>query len=135
MGKIIVQKQKHGDVYYDASTKEKEAQAFKKMFKNNEEMEYYHQYDDESFQEEKQELEEEIKKTESLDVSSVPSSMQDRVETAKRNLGYKRQELLTLIREKELYDLAKKGDAQSMQRLIERRKDGEYEGWSFEKLL
>lgn len=132
--RIIVQRQKHGDVYYDAATKELELEAFKKMFQDGIESQNYFQYDDDVYTEEKEELESDIKKILDLNIDSLPSSLREEMENQKKDLRRKEIQLKELIEEKALFESAKTGDEKALVKFLNSRRDAEYEGFSFETL-
>ena len=132
--KVLAHKDKHSDNFWDASTKEKEAAAFLRMFEllDNEGGKYSYYAD---LDEGTSELVQEVQELQSIKASFERGTL---AKIAERALGSeleqlprKERELASCQSQLALYKLAKKGDAKAARRFVELRKDYEYEGWDF----
>jgi hypothetical protein len=129
--KILRWDNKHECVFYDASTPEKEAAAFMRMFQDMDEQEFY-QFDVEN--EEKKVTELRALK-ESVEKNQVSSALIEEAKDKLKYLSYNEKLLKTKQMQKALYDKAKLGDAKAVRKLADLRHGYEYENWFFEYVI
>ena len=119
--RIIIQKCKHGDRYFDASTQKAANAAVKKMFDNNCEMEFYGY-----LKERVTDLQAEIKKIEEA-AKPLPAGLSAAhyklTEEAQKKLTSKRRELVTAEAELFLFEKAKAGEIDAIKELLNQRND------------
>jgi len=126
--KILRWDNKHESVFYDASTPEKEAAAFLRMFQDMDEQEFY-QFDVEY--EEKNVTELRALK-ESVEKGQVPDALVKEAREKLGYLGYHEKLLKNEQTQKALHDRARQGDAKAARKLVDLRHSYEYENWFFE---
>ena len=128
--RIIVQYGKHGNDYYDASTLEIANASFLKMFKNNQEMEFYSFIYDKSaaLTTEVAQLEAQTKPL----PEGLPSAHYELAEKTKALLVKKKKDLAIAQAETDLLTKAEAGDIDAIKKLLCNRK--EYETFSIEEL-
>lgn len=127
--RILIWRGKHGDAYWDASTAKKETAALRRMFEAMEECGYYF-YDEPSKETVTEAGIAELEKQ--LAGGKIPAAL---VFEAQQKIKDMKSEFRAVRGEREegtLYKAAKKGDDKALKEFLQRRKDGEYEGWSFE---
>lgn len=123
--KILVFKEKYGDRYFDASTPEKELDAYLKIAKQRIKDGYW--YDIDCVVPEEPEIsKEQIAK---MKDSGLKTAAIQEWENYEYNLRY----LKECEETEKLIKLVKKGDKQAAKTLIWSRRDGEYEGFEIEE--
>jgi hypothetical protein len=132
---VLIWRGKHCDEYWDASG-DKELGAFLAMFKMLDDNEMYYGIADNTWEDTSKDMEKFKKEHDELKalLPTLPESLKGeankKISYAVRNY----RELDNLSRQRELYVKAKAGDGLSAKRLIQDRRDYEYEGYDLRPL-
>ena len=132
---IIVVKSKHDTEHYDASNEKSLANSLNQIFQNNKSMEYYFMLETKEFKKWLTETEKEIQKLEDLLKVHGQHRDYEKSREIKAEILELKKEIVDTKKQKELYENAKKGNIPAITQLLNLRRDYEYEGFNYAKLL
>ena len=130
--RIIVQRCKHGNEYFDASTQAAADASFLKMFRDNREYGFYNYVAERPAELEKKIAEMEAQTTPLPE--GLPAAHYKLAEEALKKLTRTKRELADAVEQAALLERADAGDVESVKEFLRNREHGEYEGFSIETL-